>query len=122
MMSHDGPRGHRATAVWERGQLGWGACPGVFAPGEAQGLLSSTSSFLEHWSHHRARVASSTHAQVGGLGSTGVWDSKGVLLQPRAGVCSLPQEEGLYFILGRGVMEGQTAAPSRALKDGVKGR
>lgn len=62
------------------------------------------------------------HAQVGGLGSARVWDSEGVLLQPRAGVCSLPQEEGLYFILGRGVMEGQTAAPSRALKDGVKGR
>ena len=60
LMSHEHlcPQGHPATAAREREQPG-GPRPGVFVPEEAQGLLSSTGSFLEHRSHRRAGATSS---------------------------------------------------------------
>lgn len=104
-MSHEHlcPRGHQATAAQEREHQG-GSCPGVIAPEESRGLFSSTGSFLEHRSHHRAGTASSPTPP-----GWGVLALQGCGKQTRGGGFTavqgwgfLPQgevEEGWYFSL-----------------------
>lgn len=82
------------------GPQGEGAFRGThqraFEPGEAQGLLSSAGSFLEHPSHCRAGLQPRI-PRLRGLGSVGMWEAEGGLLQPSAGFVLGQRRGGAVF-------------------------